>query len=450
MGIKRLAGFLTALLTAGSLAACRQAPDVSQVPSSVASQPQAPSSEKSGMQTIWDIGTTETTGMTGASTSATTKTASRVTATLPTTSVTASPTTTTATEAPQVREYYSSAVGMWYCVWWDSEEKDAFYFNHHWEKETRIKPVKFGYYATDDEAKLEYDFKMFKRWGIDYLILDDTNNHNADGGNIAQHIDACFMMARQLGEEAPKLNFAGGRPLIDGNVSGMQAELDIFAAYAAGYRDNTFFWKGKPLFVNFNIPKNYGYQDAEGRFTMRPAAGHVSEGWAYQYKYGINETGMYGWVFDVQYEDSEIHGISPGFSRSHNGLGTTVPPISRENGDRYRNEWLAAVKRKPEMIVISSWNDHAEETGIEAVELLEPIEGRGEEDPFFYEKITEGYLALKTGYLDGFCYRSESDPQMYRYDAASNKLVKTSGVDAHDPYIIVPDDYYDWAQVPRT
>ena len=349
-----------------------------------------------------------------------------------------------------MKEYYSSAVGMWYTVWWDSQEKDEFYYNHHWGKETRVKPVKFGYYATDDEAKLEYDFKMFKRWGIDYLILDDTNDHYADGGNISRHIDACFSMARKLGDKAPKLNFAGGRPLINGNTAGMQAELDIFAAYAAGYRENTFFWKGKPLFVNFNIPKNYGYQDADGRFTMRPAAGHVSEGWAYQYKYGIDKTGMYGWVFDVQYEKSEIHGISPGFSRSHNNLGTSAPPISRENGDRFRNEWLAAVKRKPEMIVISSWTDHAEETGIEAVELLESIPGRGEEDPFFYEKITEGYLALKTGYLDGFCYRSESDSQMYRYNASSNKLMKVSGVGAHDPYIIVPDDYFAWAGVPRS
>lgn len=355
----------------------------------------------------------------------------------------------TSTGGETVRQYFNSAVGMWYTVWWDSMEKDEFFYNHHWMKETRCKPVKFGYYATDDEAKLEYDFKMFKRWGIDYLILDDTNDHYADSGNIAQHIDACFKMARKLGSLAPKINFAGGRPLINGDISRMQAELDIFAAYAQGYKENTFFWKGKPLFVNFNIPKNYGYQDAEGRFTMRPAAGHVSEGVAYQYKYSIDKTGMYGWVFNIQYEKSEVHGITPGFSRSHNNLGTSVPPISRDNGNRFRNEWLAAVKRNPEMIVMSSWNDHAEETGIEAVTLLEAIPGRGEEDPFFYEKITEGYLGLKNGYLDGFIYRSESDAQMYKYSAKSKQLIKTSGVGAHDPFIIVPDDYYAWAKIPR-
>lgn len=38
---------------------------------------------------------------------------------------TAAPTTApTKTEKPK-KEYYSSAVGMWYTVWWDSKEADA-------------------------------------------------------------------------------------------------------------------------------------------------------------------------------------------------------------------------------------------------------------------------------------------------------------------------------------
>jgi len=345
------------------------------------------------------------------------------------------------------REYYQSQVGLWYTVWWDSHERDPVYYEHHWVKETRVKPVKHGYYATDDPEKLEDDFRFFHRIGIDYLILDDTNGHYNDGGNIAKHIDACFVMAHRLGDHAPKICFAGGRPLINGDVDGMQVELDIFAGYAEKYPENTFFWKGKPLFVNFNIPQNYGYQDKLNRFTMRPAAGHLLEGFPYHKQYDLEKIGMYGWVFDMQYGESEVHGITPGFSRSHNDLGTTLEPISRENGERYQREWLNAVKRQPEMIVISSWNDHAEETGIEAVELLEPIPGRGEEDPFFYEKITEGYLSLKTGYLENWFYRSESDPQIYQYH--TDKLNKVSHLNEREIVIVVPDDYFDWAGVPR-
>ncbi|MCL2118389.1 MAG: hypothetical protein FWH27_08195 [Planctomycetaceae bacterium] len=345
------------------------------------------------------------------------------------------------------REYYSSQVGLWYTVWWDSLERDPVFFKHHWGTNTRVKPIKHGYYATDDPEKLGDDFRFFHRIGIDYLILDDTNAHYNDGGNIARHIDACFAMAKELGNNAPKLCFAGGRPLINGDVDGMQAELDIFAGYAEKYPDNTYFWKGKPLFVNFNIAKNYSYQDKQNRFTMRPATGHLLEGFHAYKEHNLDKTGMYGWVFDMQYETSEVHGITPGFSRSHNNLGTILEPIERENGERYRREWLNAVKRKPEMIVISSWNDHAEETGIEAVELLEPIPGRGEEDPFFYEKITEGYLALKTGYLENWYYRSESDPQVFQYH--DGRLNKVSRLNGKEIVIVTPDDYFDWAGVPR-
>ena len=349
--------------------------------------------------------------------------------------------------ATKSHEYYSSKIGLWYTVWWDSQERDPVFYEHHWGKNTRVKPIKHGYYATDDPEKLQDDFRFFRRIGIDYLILDDTNGHYNDAGNIAKHIDACFATANQLGDDAPKLCFAGGRPLINGDVDGMQAELDIFAGYAEKFPDNTFFWKGKPLFVNFNIAKNYGYQDKQGRFTMRPATGHLLEGFPWYKEYNLDTIGMYGWVFDMQYETSEVHGITPGFSRSHNDLGTTLEPISRENGERYQREWLNAVKRKPEMIVISSWNDHAEETGIEAVELLEPIPGRGEEAPFFYETITEGYLALKTGYLENWYYRSESDSQVYQY--RDGKLNKVSHLDDKEIVIVVPDDYFDWAGIPR-
>ena len=344
------------------------------------------------------------------------------------------------------KEYYSSTVGMWYCVWWDSEAMDANAAKWHWGKETRVKPIKHGYYASDDSVKLKDDFTYFHTIGIDYLILDDTNDHNADNGNIASHINACFKMVHDLGtDNAPKLCFAGGSPLLNGDEIGMIAEMDIFYNYATEYKANTFFWKGKPLIVNFNLQKNYGWQDPKNRFTMRPAAGHTTEGTTFADEYDLNTIGMYGWVFDRQYYGSEVFGLNAGWSRSHNGQEIGVAALSRENGEYYQRNWLQAIKAKPEMIVIASWNDHSEETGIEAVELLESIPGRGAEDPFFYQKITEGYLALKTGYLDGWYYRAESQSQTYQY--INGKLQAVDTVPNKTAVIVVPDDYYAWAGV---
>jgi hypothetical protein len=352
-------------------------------------------------------------------------------------------------EKPEKRPlYYESSIGMWYTVWWDSVEKNPLYARH-WDDWTRVRPVRFGYYATDDVQKLDFDFRMFRKWGIDYLLLDDTNGHYNDGGNIDEHIRAIYKKAAELGEYAPKINIAGGRPLINGDVAGMQAELDIFAGLAEQYPGQVFLWKAKPLFVNYNVPQNYTYKDARERFTMRPAGGMTSEGWNVRKETGLIYTGLWGWVFDKQYGGSEVYGLTAGWSRDHNELGHPLAPVSRGNGKRYQEEWLAAVKANPEMIVIASWNDHAEECGIEAVEILSPIPGRetDNKNPFYYEQLTEGYLGLKTGYIEGFYYRSENENRIYRYQ--DKKLVKVDGVNDRTSVIVVPSDYYEWAGVER-
>lgn len=344
--------------------------------------------------------------------------------------------------------YYTSSVGLWYTVWWDSAEKDPLYAQH-WNDWTRVRPVRFGYYAADDVQKLDFDLRMFRQWGIDYLLLDNTNGHYNDGGNIDVHIREIYRIAAELGVQSPKINIAGGRPLINGDVAGMQAEMDIFAELADRYPNQVFRWKGKPLFVNYNLPQNYTWQDAKGRFTMRPAGGMTSEGWDIRKEAGLIYTGMWGWVFDRQYNGSEVYGLTAGWSRDHNNLGHLLPPVSRSNGKRYQEEWLAAIKANPEMIVIASWNDHAEECGIEAVEILSPIPGRetDNENPFYYEQLTEGYLGLKTGCMEGFHYQSENDNRIYRYE--NQKLIRVSNVPDRTAIIVVPSDYFEWVGVER-
>ena len=142
--------------------------------------------------------------------------------------------------------YYSSEIGLWYTVWWDSEERDPTHYEWHWLKETRVRPVKDGYYASDDPQKLWEDFSYFQRIGIDYLLLDDTNNHLADNGNIARHIDACFKTAEEMGR-APRMCLGGGSPLLNNDEPGMVAELNAFYRYAERYPDHFYFLDGKPF-----------------------------------------------------------------------------------------------------------------------------------------------------------------------------------------------------------
>ena len=109
--------------------------------------------------------------------------------------------------------------------------------------------------------------------------------------------------------------------------------------------------------------------------------------------------------------------------------------------------WLHAIKTNPEMIIIPSYNDHAEETGWEATEIVREADGKDydtgtpDSDPYLYEKITEAYLALKYGYIDSFIYREESSKQAYLFK--DNMLTKVKA-DKNDLVIIIPDGYMEW------
>ncbi len=357
---------------------------------------------------------------------------------------TAKPTPTPTLPAVEVKQYYTSQAGIWYELFYSLHQAE---FPVRWINESRSTPVKDGYYHSGDIDKTRRDFIYLKKIGFEYLVLDDTNYHLADGGAIAMSADNCFLVAAELGNKAPKLAFAGGRPLIEGKVDMMLGELNIFHAYYKVYPDNYFIWKGKPLFINFNNPFNFGYKDPKDRFTIRPATGLVSNSISYTNKFDLDEIGVWGWAFDAQYINSEVYGITPGWSRSHNDMVEFHGPISRENGKRYQRMWLEAIKTNPETIVITGWNEHVEETGIEAVTLSEVVEGREKEhlNPYYYQEITEGYLALRTGYLENFYYQSESGSQLYQYK--NKKLIKVASVPEMTAVIVVPSDYFEWSEV---
>ncbi len=446
--LRATAALLTAAVVCGLTGCGKQSAGESSILSSNLSNPTASlSSEAADVSAASDNSKSEETSTVNNQSSTNTVSSNKQTS-----SKNNTPTSSKAQEnntQPAQKQYYDSTIGLWYCVWWDAEGEP--WYEHHWVKETRSTPVRFGRYATDNTEKLKYDFTYFDKIGIDYLILDDTNNHQADGGNIASNINACFKMARSLGKDhSPELCIAGGNPLLHNDYALMESEMQIFKGYANMYQDNYFQWKGKPLFVNFVLPQYFKYTN--DNFTIRNACGHTSEAKsaAESGKYNLKEQGLYGWVFDYEFKGAEAYGVNPGWSRSHNGLSSGSPEKSRENGDLYRRLWLRALKAKPEMIVIASWNDHAEETGIEGVNLSENVPGREVEakNPYLYEQLTEGYLALKTGYVKGFYYKAENDSNIYQYDGSI--LKKVSSVPEGGVLLWIPDDYYDWAGVKRS
>ncbi len=341
------------------------------------------------------------------------------------------------------KEYYSSDVGTWFTIWWMNKGEVSYDF--HWFQECRLKPVDYGYYASNNVDYLTSVFARLKYIGIDFLLLDDTNGHWNDTGLISRNMTAILRVASKDGAYAPKIAIATGAPLREGNTAQQQKEYDQYGKFYTKFKSAFYHYGGKPLLVNYIAGvANARYSDNQNRFTIRYGTGLIS--WQ---KNASNQSifktqGNWGWVFDMQNPGSEIMGVQPGYNKP--GMESSV--VKREGGKHYIEQWLAAIKANPKVIMIPSYNDHCEETGWEATT---PVKKAGTgldqvpagEDPYLYEKITEAYMALRYGYIDGFFYKVENTTQVYQYKNGGLKKVAASAA-GKNPIILLPQGYIEW------
>lgn len=377
------------------------------------------------------------------------------------------------------KEYYSSKVGIWYTVWWqnDSDKTPAAYRSRyaHWEDWTRVVPVR-GEYSSGDCKIIREHLQLFTDNSIDFILLDDTNTHAGDFGSIAYNIDQIFRTASDMGN-APKIAVALGGSLNSpeqaDTIGQRNLEADIiYEKYVKGYPDQYFRWKDKPLLVSYGLPEYFRWDD--DRFSVRYATGNVNEGIVSGY---VPTTGLWGWVFNNQTENDEVFGVIPGFNKGAiqgNRKDEIMEQIKREQGNYYMMNWLDAMKADREVIMITSWNDFAEEPAIEAalprndadIEISVkrvgyPMDLRHERDklnekdrhniwldyygdpaPYWYEELTWAYLALKTGLLENCVYKEENKDNVYQY--SNRRLHEQFQLPHGHPIIIIPDGYFSW------
>lgn len=343
------------------------------------------------------------------------------------------------------KPYYSSQVGTWFTVWWTAKGEKTF---NHWTRKdwTRLKPVDYGYYSSGDENYLTSVLIRLNYIGIDFIALDDTNGHWNDHGLIAKNMASVFKVADRLGACSPKVAVCSGGPLRDGNIQKQRRELDAYYSdYVEKYPKTYYNWKGKPLVVMY-LAGFAGKRIKDDRFTIRYGTGLVT--WQNRTKDAkvFKTQGNWAWVFDLQNPGSEVMGAQPGYNKAHQGSSMMV--VERKSGAHYIDQWLAAIKQNPECIMLPSYNDHAEETGWEATVPTRPAIASAAqdvpgEDPYLYEKITEGYLALRYGFIEGFYYRVENSEQVFVYK--NGALEKSEAPDPiKEPVIVLPKDYLQW------
>lgn len=378
------------------------------------------------------------------------------------------------------KQYYKSEVGIWYTVWWQDNKANNPYKGQyqHWADWSRMEPIR-GYYSSGDSEIIKTHMNLFEKYGIDYVILDDTNGHGNDAGSIGSNIDKIFATVNGMGAgNAPELAIALGGEFNNGEAADpygtrvTEANL-IYSRYATSYNDIYFKWKNKPLLISYGLVKYQSWDD--NRFTVRRATGNVNE-WRFSGT-ALPSTGIWGWVFNSQVNTQEVYGVIPGFNKGAiqgDTANSVVQQIRREQGNHYMQMWLDAIKANRETIVISAWNDFAEEPSIEAMKPRSdaqiaidsarvgyPYDVRHARDlqngtdrhnvwldyygnpvPYWYEEITWAYTSLKTTLLDGYYYKEEGSSSSYQYK--NGQLIKQDKLPAGHPLIRIPAGYLNW------
>lgn len=319
-------------------------------------------------------------------------------------------------------------LGLWYTVWWTADDQFR-----HWTNCHRF-PSR-GRYTAGDPAIIKAHFATFRELGVDFLIMDDTNNAGNDGGRINDNIRAWFdFMDAQPETNRIPICIGGGGEMRGGGKPAQQAAGDFYWQ-AWAQRPSYFKLNGKPL-VLVDTDKNYGPGDWDDvRFSVR---------WAYN---GDNHAAMkknktWGWgSYAPAPELEECMSIWPGhrFPKYVAEQGKDPLEEPREGGQLYVREWLRVLKARPQFVTVADWNNFEEETAIEGSYAWE--DSHGHCVPDLYVRITRAYSRLRSAHLvKGEYYRAEDQAEVYLFDG--KQLVYQSGMPRRATVILVPNELF--------
>ncbi len=302
-------------------------------------------------------------------------------------------------------------IGIWYSIWYDLRETNSFWDDAGGEIFYRplLPDGSYGKYDSGDEEIIQFHLKEIADAQIDFIIMDQTNMIDVPPGNLNA---SAIKVAKAI---VNWNNTAGNRKIRYCSAIGALATLDnmelleseaekLYTRYVnhrsgMGSEEHHMYEDGKPLLVVFNCYftekewKEYQktnetpYMD---RFTVRFSTGHVYKG----------NYGQWGWVMpDGPQIDEDVAVMMPGWYK----IGFTLPFVFRERGASYENSWktLLASEIVPDHVIINSFNEYAEHTGVFTAKtdlfpddygIEQWLDFTGKENPSLYWDLTKEYI----------------------------------------------------------
>lgn len=338
----------------------------------------------------------------------------------------AKPTNTPGTDNSYEGQRKSAQIGIWYSVWYDLNPTNSF-----WDTSGRYtatdpgdpiyyRPLlpdgTYGKYASGNEEIIQFHLEQIASAQIDFIIIDQTNQ--IDNGIM----NACSLkMAKAImnwnkveGNRTIKYASGIGAYATKDNMEHIESEckklVDRYLNHRSGMgsADHHMYVDGKPLVVIYNdyfteadwknYQKTHDTPNAD-KFTFRFAKGHVRQG----------QKGFWGWVMPEGPQiNADVAVMMPGWYKIAKVPGTfgsaNLPYVYRQRGQFYENCWKTLLKSDivPDYVVINSFNEYAEHTGVFTARTnLFPadygiekwLDASGKENPSLYWDLTKQYIA---------------------------------------------------------
>lgn len=284
-----------------------------------------------------------------------------------TTTSTAAGGTTTANPAPV--DERTTDIGIWYSTWYarQADNSPDNKVNTWTAWKIPFKPLlpdgRYETYDSLDKEVTRFHLKMISEAQIDFIIMDQTNNIDVDGGYINARSLSVAQTIKEYNDDKShrpvKYCSAIGGIQWSQDAATIENEARIlwtrYCSQDFGGEDYHYMIDGKPVMVVYGDGARDKWEAYAGDKTY-------AEKFSIRWADNASRPGYWGWAFDQGTKEHwETMVVMPGWN---NMKGAT--PVPRRYGETYKKSWdvVLNAETKPRILVINSFNEYAERTAV--------------------------------------------------------------------------------------